>query len=79
MDTYHRWMEVVIPVTMSGCPALALPVGFNTAGLPTGMQVVAPNHGEHALLQLARAYEQEAPWLAGRPPLLDEMLGQGAR
>jgi amidase len=79
MDTYHRWMEVVIPVTMSGCPALALPVGFNTAGLPTGMQVVAPNHGEHALLQLARAYEQEAPWLARRPPLLDEMLGQGAR
>jgi amidase len=79
MDTYHRWMEVVIPVTMSGCPALALPVGFNAAGLPTGMQVVAPNHGEHALLQLARAYEQEAPWLARRPPLLDVMLGQGAR
>ena len=22
MDTYHRWMQVVIPVTMSGCPAL---------------------------------------------------------
>ena len=79
MDTYHRWMEVVIPVTMSGCPALALPVGFNAAGLPTGMQVVAPNHGEHALLQLARAYEQEAPWLARRPPLLDEVLEQGAR
>jgi amidase len=74
MDTYHRWMEVVIPVTMSGCPALALPVGFNAAGLPTGMQVVAPNHGEHALLQLARAYEREAPWLEREPPLLADVL-----
>src|SRR5215831_4843491 len=28
MDTYHRWMEVMIPVTMSACPALAVPAGF---------------------------------------------------
>ena len=32
MDTYHRWMEVMIPVTMSSCPALSVPVGFNGAG-----------------------------------------------
>ena len=31
MDTYHRWMEVMIPVTMSSCPALAVPVGFSDA------------------------------------------------
>ena len=36
MDTYHRWMQVVIPVTMSGCPSLGVPVGFNAAGPADG-------------------------------------------
>ncbi len=53
MDTYHRWMEVMIPVTMSSCPALAVPAGFNDRGLPMGLQIVGPNHGELACLQLA--------------------------
>jgi len=34
MDTYHRWMEISIPITMSGCPALNVPAGFDTRGLP---------------------------------------------
>jgi amidase len=70
MDTYHRWMEVVIPVTMSGCPALAVPAGFNRAGLPTGLQIVAPNHGELACLQLAFAYEAATGWTSKRQPAL---------
>jgi amidase len=70
MDTYHRWMEVMIPVTMSSCPSLSVPVGFNGAGLPMGMQIVAPNHGELACLQLAYAYDQATQWVAKRPPPL---------
>jgi amidase len=71
MDTYHRWMEVMIPVTMSSCPALTVPVGFNAAGLPMGLQIVAPNHGELACLQLAHAYDQATQWVSNRlPPLL---------
>lgn len=70
MDTYHRWMEVMIPVTMSGCPALGVPVGFNAGGLPMGMQLVAPPHEELACLQLARAYERAAGWVEERPPSL---------
>jgi amidase len=70
MDTYHRWMEVVIPATMSGCPAIGVPVGFNEAGLPMGMQIVGPNHGELAVLQLAYAYERATGWVEKRlPPL----------
>jgi amidase len=70
MDTYHRWMEVMIPVTMSSCPALTVPVGFNDRGLPMGLQIVAPNHGELACLQLAHAYDQATNWVAKRPPPL---------
>jgi amidase len=70
MDTYHRWMEVMIPVTMSNCPALAAPAGFNDRGLPMGIQIVGPNHGEFACLQLAHAYDEATGWVAKRPPPL---------
>ena len=33
MDTYHRWMEVVIPVSLIGLPALSVPVGFGGIGV----------------------------------------------
>jgi amidase len=70
MDTYHRWMEVMIPVTMSSCPALTVPAGFNERDLPMGIQIVAPNHGELACLQLAYAYDQATQWITKRPPPL---------
>jgi amidase len=70
MDTYHRWMEVMIPVTMSGCPALSVPVGFNAQGLSMGLQIVGPNHGELACLQLAYAYDQATQWVTKHPPPL---------
>jgi amidase len=70
MDTYHRWMEVMIPVTMSSCPALTVPAGFSDGGLPMGIQIVAPNHGELACLQLAHAYDEATRWVEKRPPPL---------
>lgn len=70
MDTYHRWMEVVIPVTMSGCPAISVPVGFNAAGLPMGMQLWGPNHAERLLLEAAQAYEDATGWVEKRKPAL---------
>jgi amidase len=68
MDTYHRWMEVMIPISMSGCPALSAPAGFNEHGLPMGIQIVGPNHAELACMQLAYAYDQATNWVMKRPP-----------
>ena len=70
MDTYHRWMEVVVPITMAGSPALNVPAGFNAAGLPTGIQIVGRPHDELGCLQLAHAYEQATGWVARQPPPL---------
>jgi amidase len=73
MDSYHRWMEVAVPVTMSGCPALSVPAGFSDRGLPMGIQIVAPNHAEWDCLQLAHAYDLETGWTRKRlPPLLNQ-------
>ena len=58
MDAYDRWMEVMLPVTMSGCPAVNVPAGFNAAGLPMGLQIMAPNHAERECLTLAYSYDQ---------------------
>jgi amidase len=68
MDTYHRWMEVAVVVTMSGCPALGAPAGFNEQGLPMGIQIVAPNHAEMSCLQLGYAYDRETRWVTKKMP-----------
>jgi amidase len=73
METYHEWMKGVLPVTMAGSPALAVPAGFGDNGLPIGIQIVGPNHAELACLQLAHAYDTATNWAARRPPPL---LGQ---
>jgi len=70
MHTYHEWMKCVLPITMSGCPALAAPAGFSDRGLPMGIQIVGPNHAELACLQLAYAYDTATNWSARRLPAL---------
>jgi amidase len=70
METYHEWMKGVLPVTMAGSPALAVPAGFGDRGLPIGIQIVGPNHAELACLQLAYAYDTATNWAARRPPPL---------
>jgi amidase len=70
LDTYHRWMEVVVPWTLTGLPVLNLPVGFNAAGLPMGVQVIGPNHGDLELLQLGLGYERVTDWTRRLPPVL---------
>jgi len=70
METYHEWMKGVLPITMSGCPALAAPAGFNEQGLPIGIQIVAPNHAELACLQLGYAYDAATAWPTRQPPRL---------
>ncbi|MDH5539456.1 MAG: amidase [Rhizobacter sp.] len=58
MDTYHRWMEVTIYATLAGLPCISVPVGFNAAGLPMGLQLIGRPQQDLSLLQLAQAYEQ---------------------
>ncbi len=70
MQTYHEWMQAVCLVTLSGCPALAVPAGFNPGGLPMGVQIVAPVHGEAACLAAAAAYEAAAGEILARRPAI---------
>lgn len=62
METYHEWMKAVLLISMSGCPALAVPAGFGASGLPIGIQIIAPDHRELDCLYLAYAYTIAANW-----------------
>lgn len=53
MDTYHRWMEVVIPASLIGLPCLAVPV---MGGRPIGLQIIGARGDDIGVLQLGEAW-----------------------
>ena len=55
------------PFNVLGWPALAMPCGFSTEGLPIGLQLIAPPRQEDTLLQAAAALE-DALGIVGRQP-----------
>jgi amidase len=69
MDTYHRWMEVVIPVSLVGVPSLNIPAGFNEAGLPMGIQVFGPRHSDAKLLKIGQRWHEISENASRRPDL----------
>ncbi|UWR20949.1 amidase [Sulfitobacter sp. S190] len=68
MDTYHRWMQVVIPASLIGLPVVNIPCGFNDDGLPGGLQLIGPRGSNARLLQLAQQWHVETLWPQTRPP-----------
>ena len=70
MDTYHRWMEVVVPASLLGFPVLNVPVGFDAQGRSMGMQIIGAHHADWSVLQLGAAYEKATGWVERRPPPL---------
>jgi len=69
MDTYHRWMEVVVPVSLTGLPAIALPAGFGTEGLPMGLHLFGPPGADDRLIGLAAHWHESTGWPARAPSL----------
>ncbi len=69
MDTYHRWMEVVLPVSLLGLPALAAPAGFGPQGLPVGVQIFGPRGSDAKLLALGAAYHEATLWPQKAPAM----------
>jgi amidase len=69
MDTYHRWMEVVVPASLIGLPALSVPVGFSNTGLPMGMQIIGRSGDDAGVLAIGQAWHRATEWPQRRPPL----------
>ena len=73
MDTYHRWMEVVIGGTLAGLPVVNVPAGFDERGRPMGMQLMGPFGEDRRVLELAMAYERVTDHLDRTPELVESI------
>ena len=57
------------PFNLSGNPAISLPLGWSSSGLPIGVQIVGRWAGAPTLLAYAERFEQALQWADRRPPL----------
>jgi aspartyl-tRNA(Asn)/glutamyl-tRNA(Gln) amidotransferase subunit A len=57
-----------VSANLAGLPAISLPCGFTTGGLPIGLQLTGRAFDEAGLLRIADAYERVTPWSSATPP-----------
>ena len=57
------------PFNLAGTPAISVPCGFSTAGMPMGLQIVGRPFAEETVLKVAHAYEQNTEWHNRRAPI----------
>lgn len=67
-DTYHRWMEIVLPGSLAGLPRLSVPACVGANGLPMGLQLAGPDGSDAAIQRLGQAWHRATGWPDARPP-----------
>lgn len=55
--TYIDWMSVCCMISVTGLPAISVPGGFTSEGLPVGIQLVGKPRGDVELLKIAHLFE----------------------
>ena len=67
LETYLDWYKITYCVSLTACPAMSLPVGFTDAGLPVGLQIIAPPFAEARILSWAAHLESVLDISGGIP------------
>jgi len=57
-QSYIDWLALGYTVSVTGCPAVSIPCGFTSDGLPVGIQIITLPHNEVGLLSFAAWIEQ---------------------
>ncbi|MEO0936853.1 MAG: amidase [Pseudomonadota bacterium] len=69
MDTYHRWMEVVIFASLLGLPVVSIPAGFGgPQDTPFGLQLIGARGSDAKLLRIAEGWHVATDWPGHRRP-----------
>ncbi|MBC7415357.1 MAG: amidase [Herminiimonas sp.] len=69
VDRHVGWSPFSYPLNLAGLPAASVPCGFDTEGLPIGLQIIGPWLGEKVILRAARAFEEAQPWAQTWPAI----------
>jgi amidase len=70
MRTYIDWMRSCWYITFMSNPAISVPAGFTSTGLPVGIQIVGRHRDDWSVLQMAHAFEQATNHGKRRPPVV---------
>ena len=70
-DNYLDWMKSCYFITVTGHPAISVPGGFSSGGLPVGLQIVGRYRDDLGVLQLAHAFEGATHYWKRRPDVVD--------
>ncbi len=66
---YGAGFRFLAPFNLSGLPAMSVPCGFHSNGLPIGMQVVGNSFREDVVLSVGHAYQNATSWHKQKPVL----------
>jgi aspartyl-tRNA(Asn)/glutamyl-tRNA(Gln) amidotransferase subunit A len=68
---------LTVAANHAGIPGLSIPAGFDSGGLPIGVQLLGPDFAEATLLKAGRAYEmatENEAWRKRTPPVVSPIL-----
>jgi aspartyl-tRNA(Asn)/glutamyl-tRNA(Gln) amidotransferase subunit A len=69
-DTVRKaWYPYTHPFNMTGHPAITLPCGFHSDGLPVAIQLVGRRSEDARLFRVSALFEQARPWATRRPSI----------
>jgi aspartyl-tRNA(Asn)/glutamyl-tRNA(Gln) amidotransferase subunit A len=69
VDRHLGWSPFSWPINLTGLPAATIPCGFDSDGLPIGLQIIAPWLDEGLIVRIAAAFEGTRPWIQFRPQM----------
>lgn len=61
--------QLVEPSSIAGLPGISIPCGFDNAGLPIGLQIIAPQLREDIVYQIAKLFEMNTSFHTQKPQL----------
>ena len=67
---YIDWMKSCYYISSTGLPAISVPAGLTSEGLPIGLQIVGRHQQDFSVLQLAHAFEQATGFWKTKPPVV---------
>jgi aspartyl-tRNA(Asn)/glutamyl-tRNA(Gln) amidotransferase subunit A len=70
MSTREAILRLMRPFNLTGLPAMSIPCGFTSAGLPIGLQIAGKPFDEATVLRMAYTYEQHTDWHHRQPPIV---------